>query len=268
MIEIIPAVMPQSFKELEEKVGSIHRYAKNVHLDVMDGTITPSVNWPFSAEGLKEMQKIATGEIGLPFWKEINYEVDLMMQNPEESLAEWVNAGFHRVIIHIETTQKLLSMIKEWKGVVDIGVAVGLETDNETVYKYVDGGADFVQFMGIYQIGYQGNPFDSRIFEKISKMREVYPDLPISADGGVNMDTALKLLEAGADRLVIGSAIFKKGGDDIGKRFAAIQSSAFDPREAIDISDAGSDHNNEAIEALNSFKKLASDYSAEKAKKV
>jgi len=265
MIEIIPAIMPESFKELEEKIGPIHKLVKNVHLDVMDGSVTSSKNWPFTEEGLEEMKKITSGEVGLPYWKEINYEVDIMMQNPEESFAEWVNAGFHRIIVHSDMTEKIISILKEWKGVVEIGVAVGLETENEGIYKYVDAGADFVQFMGIYQIGFQGNPFDARIFEKITKMREVYPNLPISADGGVNMVTARELLEAGADRLVIGSAIFKKSefaGQDLNEL-----SSAFDSKEVVDISGTDSAYSGVA-EALNGFKKLASDFAAEKAKKI
>ncbi|TRZ53603.1 hypothetical protein D4R99_00555 [bacterium] len=263
MVEIIPAIMPQSFKEMEEKVGAVHRRVKTVHLDVMDGTITPSINWPFSKGGLKEMEKITSGEVGLPFWREINYEVDVMMQNPEESFAEWVNAGFHRIIVHAETTQKLLSLIKEWKGIIEIGVAVGIETENEELYKYIDAGADFVQFMGIFQIGFQGSPFDSRVLEKISKMREVYPNLPISVDGGVNMDTVPNLLTAGVNRLVIGSAIFKKDldfGDD--NDFSHMMS--FDTGEDVDVSNETSGYSGDIEETINRFKKLANGYSEEK----
>ncbi len=262
MVEIIPAMMPQSFTEMEEKVGAVRRRVKTVHLDVMDGTITPSVNWPFNKDGLNEMKKITSGEIGLPFWREINYEVDIMMQNPEESFAEWVNAGFHRVIIHVETTQKLLSLIKEWKGIIEVGVAVGIETENEDIYKYIDAGVDFVQFMGIFQIGFQGSPFDSRVLEKISKMREVYPDIPISVDGGVNMDTVPDLLTAGVNRLVIGSAIFKKdlefgkGGD-----FSDMMS--FETGEDVDVSSMTSLYSSNVEAAINSFKKLANGHSEE-----
>ncbi|MFA5830484.1 MAG: HisA/HisF-related TIM barrel protein [Candidatus Paceibacterota bacterium] len=266
MLEIIPAIMPETFKEVEEKIGPLRKLIKSVHIDVMDGSITSSKNWPFTDEGLEEMKKITGGEIGLPYWKDINYEVDLMMQNPEESFAEWVNAGFHRIIIHSDMTQKLFFILKEWAGVVEIGVAVGIETDNEDVYKYVDAGADFIQFMGIYQIGFQGNPFDMRVLEKIKKMREVYPNIPISADGGVNMNTARQLLEAGADRLVIGSAIFKKNEFE-GKDLIQEAASAFDSREVVDISGTDSAYSGVA-EALNGFKKLASDFSAEKAKKI
>jgi len=263
MIEIIPAIMPQSFKEMEEKVGSVHRLIKTVHLDVMDGSITPSVNWPFTEEGPKEMEKIIKGEIGLPFWKDINYEIDVMMQEPEASFEDWVNAGFHRIIIHPETTKRFVHLIKEWSGVVEIGAAVGVDMENEDAYQYIDAGADFVQFMGIYQIGFQGNPFDSRVFEKISKMKKVYPELPVSVDGGVNMSTALKLFISGADRLVIGSAIFKKNEGASG--FQTF--SEFLEGENLDLMNMVSDQHAREEEALNSFKKLASDYSTEKDQK-
>lgn len=63
--------------------------------------------------------------------------------------------------------------------------------------------------MGIATIGRQGEPFDERVIEKIKSIRAKYPDMVISIDGGVSFDTAPELIEAGATRLVAGSAIFE-----------------------------------------------------------
>ena len=62
--------------------------------------------------------------------------------------------------------------------------------------------------MGIDHIGFQHQAFDEKVLSKIKEVKVKYPDLAISIDGGVSLKTAPKLIEAGADRLVIGSAIF------------------------------------------------------------
>jgi ribulose-phosphate 3-epimerase len=247
--------MPKTFSELKEKADLVFRQTKTIHVDVMNGSITHSVSWPFIGDGLAELEKIKTGELALPYWKEIDYEVDIMMENPEESLAEWVNAGFHRIILHFENVKKFSSIINEYKGVVELGVAVGVETPNDEVYKCIDDGMDFLQFMGIYQIGFQGNPFDARVLEKIKTAREVYPNIPISADGSVNLETAPKLVAAGANRLVIGSAIFK--AKDMSSNDTDIAAfGSFDVGNNIDISGMFEKKEKGPAEALKEFKKL------------
>jgi len=69
--------------------------------------------------------------------------------------------------------------------------------------------------MGIAEIGHQGEPFDERVIEKIVDFRERFPGVIISVDGGVDVDTAPELAEAGARRLVSGSGIFEAG--DVGQ---------------------------------------------------
>ena len=69
--------------------------------------------------------------------------------------------------------------------------------------------ADFVQFMGIKKIGYQGQEFDTEVLDKISDLRKNFPDTIISVDGGVNFENAQDIVEAGVNRLVSGSAIYE-----------------------------------------------------------
>ena len=68
---------------------------------------------------------------------------------------------------------------------------------------------DFVQFMGIDNVGFQGQEFDDRVLEKISDLRGEYPNIQISVDGGVGFDNAADLISAGATRLISGSAVFE-----------------------------------------------------------
>jgi ribulose-phosphate 3-epimerase len=96
--------------------------------------------------------------------------------------------------------------------VTEIGIAVGTNTSIEKVFPLVNS-VDFIQCMGIENIGFQGQDFDERVLGQIRKLKAEFPDLIISVDGSVTLETAPKLIEAGATRLVIGSAIFNT--DDI-----------------------------------------------------
>ena len=69
---------------------------------------------------------------------------------------------------------------------------------------------DFVQLMGIKEVGRQGQPFAEETFARVKKLRSVYPELEIAIDGGVNQETIPGLAEAGASRLAPGSAIAKQ----------------------------------------------------------
>ena len=150
-----------------------------------------------------------------------------MVKHPENIIDDWVATGAKRIIIHIESTPDTLSLVRkirqeyQYKNEssygIEIGVALNIDTPNEEVYDILnaleeDGAPiDLVQFMGIENIGYQGEPFDERVFEKIRDLREKFPDTIISIDGGVSLENASELIKAGANRLVSGSAIFESG---------------------------------------------------------
>lgn len=222
MPEVIPALMPKTLKDIEAQVRRIKGLVKTVQLDVMDGLFVPPKSWPYTFGGEREFGRLIAGDIGFPLWKEMDYEADLMVQNPEKVLSRWIDAGVKRVIVHVESTQKLNDIVKQYGSetpskashesmslpVVELGIALDIKTPNEHIYKHVPH-VDFVQFMGISQIGYQGNPFDERVLQKIKDLRSRFKDVTISVDGGVSLETASQLVDAGASRLVSGSAIWK-----------------------------------------------------------
>lgn len=212
-MEIIPAIMPKSFDDITDQAELVHRFVKTIQIDIMDGKLTHPLSWPYFPGQETSFEKVASGEVALPYWKDIDYEADLMVRNPEEDFSDWVNAGFHRIIIHVESTSKFRDIIEEWKGVVEIGAAINIDTENDALFTLIEDGVNFIQFMGIATIGYQGSPFDSRVLEKIASLRKMYPEVIISVDGGVNLETAPLLVKAGANRLVSGSAIFQSGND-------------------------------------------------------
>jgi len=88
-----------------------------------------------------------------------------------------------------------------------LGLSIQLDTDLSVLAPHI-ARIDYVQFMGIATIGRQGALFDSRVVAKIREFKKIYPTVPVQVDGGVSLTTAPELLAAGAERLVVGSALW------------------------------------------------------------
>jgi len=223
MIEIIPAVMPTDTTDLQSKLAQVVGHAPVVQIDVMDGKFVEDVSWPYT-EDEEYFQGILNEDAGLPYWDQFDFEADLMIVRPEEVINDWITAGVRRIVVHQESTDNLEKILTDFRerfpkseqsDVFDceIGIAQNVDTPIESVFPFLDR-VDFVQFMGIEIIGEQGNPFDERVLDKIRALREHSSKTIISVDGGVSLETAPEIIAAGANRLVIGSAIFKS--EDIG----------------------------------------------------
>jgi len=138
----------------------------------------------------------------------LEIEFDLMIREPEKTLGEWLSTSAERFIIHIESTmhiERCVDMIKT------TGKKAGLALNNDTDLRNIESlisKIDFMQCMGIAEIGKQGNSFDERVLDRVKGLREKYPQLEISVDGSVNKDTIERVHATGATRLVSGSAIF------------------------------------------------------------
>jgi len=204
---------------MREKIARVADMVSFVQLDIMDGFFVPAKTWPYVPGGPEEFHTFRAEEDGLPSWEKINFEMDLMVRNPEETIDDWVGVGASRVIVHIESTENFAAIVEQFRkrfakteqfevGAVELGVAINIDTPNEALEPFVDS-LDFVQFMGIAKIGYQGQPFDARVLPKIIAWRHAHPEATISVDGGVSPDSADLLVEAGANRLVSGSHIFE-----------------------------------------------------------
>ena len=89
-----------------------------------------------------------------------------------------------------------------------MGIALNNDTDLSVLDPLMHH-LDYVQCRGIAEIGRQGNSFDERVLDRVATLRGKYPELTISVDGSVNEETIKQLAEAGANRLVSGSAIIK-----------------------------------------------------------
>ena len=219
MVEIIPAIMPRDYEDLDEKVNLFVGVVPMVQLDIMDGKFVPACTWPYPKDA--HFDAIALEEEGMPRWEDIDFEVDLMVSNPEDVVEKWVRAGVNRIIVHVESMkdfEKIRGIVPG--GLIELGLAINTTTPVSSIDQYLPR-VDFVQCMGIARIGFQGESFDERVFEQIKALRSAYPDLPISIDGSVNVDTAKRLVDAGATRLVSGSAILE--ADDFTQAIAELE---------------------------------------------
>ncbi|HWH06976.1 MAG TPA: hypothetical protein VNU47_00380 [Candidatus Paceibacterota bacterium] len=215
---IIPAILPESRDDLEGKLALLEGLVDTVQIDLVDGIFAKPATWPYTNKAERFEQRLMEGE-ALPYLGSFKFEIDLMVSNPEAVTGLWIAAGAQRVVIHAESTRFLDQIINDLEikyghakgfapGLLSLGLSIGNDSDLALIEPYVEK-ADFVQFMGIARIGRQGEPFDARVIEKIRTFRKKYPNVVIQIDGAVSLETAAKLLTAGVDRLVIGSALWK-----------------------------------------------------------
>ncbi len=206
MIEIIPAIMPRNYNDLVETMGIFVGVVPLVQLDIMDGKFVPNRTWPYPRDQF--FDPIVAQEQGMPHWEDLDFEVDLMIGDPETWTTKWVSAGARRIIVHVESMQEFEIIRTAVPSLVELGLAINTTTPISAIEPYLDR-VEFIQCMGIARIGFQGEGFDERVLEHIRAIRALRPEMPISVDGAVNFETAKRLVEAGATRLVSGSAILK-----------------------------------------------------------
>ncbi|MDD5721247.1 MAG: hypothetical protein PHT16_02250 [Candidatus Pacebacteria bacterium] len=221
MAEIIPAILEKDYENLKNKIALARGVAPVVQIDLCDGIFVPTRTWPFSSGGGADLhfQRILNEQEGMPFWEDIDFELDLMVADAVENFDIYTKLGPKRIIFHIEAVGEIESFHHFLEGIdmyirdcIEIGIAINPSTPLEQIYPLISS-VDFVQCMGNDIIGHKGIPLDEQVYEKIKILREKYPDLPIAIDIGVNKTTAPLLIKAGATKLVAGSAIFNV--DDI-----------------------------------------------------
>lgn len=215
MIEVIPAILVEDYEQLRAQLSRVANLVSTVQIDICDGKFTPYASWPMQASDQSSVQGILNEEEGLPYWDSVDFEFDLMVLNAKEQFEFFTRLGARRIIFHLEAEGEI-EKFKEFLEAIDmytrenvsIGVAINTDTDISNLVPIISN-IDFVQCMGIEHIGVQGEPFDERVLDQIKGLRANYPELIISVDGSVNEDTAPRLVKAGANRLVVGSALMR-----------------------------------------------------------
>ncbi len=225
MHEIIPALLETGYDGVAARLASVAGQVRTVQLDVCDGVFVPSVTWPFitaPAEGKSlnlesHFKEMVVESVDMPHWEDFDFELDLMVLDVKRLLPDLLAIGPSRVYFHYEALSDpdadIEELIKLMPTIIEPGIAIGVTTDPALIFPMLDAGLVMaVQCMGIAEIGHQHEPFDERVLEQVRVIRERYPHIQIAVDGGVSLETAPKLIAAGATHLVAGSAIFTAPG--------------------------------------------------------
>lgn len=169
MSEIIPAILAKDARDMEEKISLVPEILSFAHIDVLAQDVWIQNDLPFEAH--------------------------LMVEKPEEIFERWKSRGAKRIIVH--------KYHKSMQGV-ELGLALEMHVPLESVEPYINK-IDFIQLMSIAEIGEQGHHLDERIFDRIREVKNKFPGMPISVDGGIKLSNYKKLEEAQVDRLIVGS---------------------------------------------------------------
>ncbi len=224
MNSIVPAILVNKQSELEDSLTCLDGLVSSVQIDVIDGVFAPATTWPYTSG--------SNNNVDVSFIKKHGFdvEVDLMVVSPEDTAFWIIDAGVSRVVIHAKKAQDLHSVVGSVFNSftpndteISFGVAIHIDDDLSLIENIIDE-IDYVQFMGIDKIGKQGETFDEHVLNKIDIFRKQYPNKFVQIDGGVSLSNAPALLEAGVNRLVVGSAIWKSKSISMQiKKFESIQ---------------------------------------------
>lgn len=202
MVKIAPSILSADFARLGEEIKDVERGgADYIHVDVMDGHFVPNITiGPLIVEAIRPVTK-------LPL------DVHLMIENPDQYIEAFAKAGADYITVHVEACRHLHRTIQLIKSTgVKAGVVLNPATPVESL-KHIIEDVDMVLLMSVNP-GFGGQKFISSVLPKIRQVKELAdslnPDLEIEVDGGVNEETAKLVIEAGANVLVAGSAIFNK----------------------------------------------------------
>ncbi|MDE3034941.1 MAG: ribulose-phosphate 3-epimerase [Nitrospirota bacterium] len=226
---IAPSILSADFARLADEVARVEAAGADwLHVDVMDGHFVPNLTvGPPIVEALRKVAK-------LPL------DVHLMMTNPDAFIPEFAEAGATYLTVHVETCPHLhrtVQSIKE-RGVkagVTLNPATSLETVEEILVE-----ADLLLIMSVNP-GFGGQQFIPSVLDKIARARQRIDQAGSGAllevDGGVKVENAGRIIAAGADVLVSGSAIFCSA--DYGAVIGALRQAAHHTAPASGVSPAG-----------------------------
>ncbi|XWO13568.1 Ribulose-phosphate 3-epimerase [Candidatus Hepatincola sp. Pdp] len=198
-VKIAPSMLSADFTKLADEIKNLETAGANyIHFDVMDGHFVP--NLTFGAMVVKQLRPLTK----LPF------DVHLMVNNPQDYVTDFKAAGANILTFQYESYShhdRLISLIKE-QGM-QVGIALNPST-SEDCLQYIIHKIDIITVMSVNP-GFGGQIFLPEQLQKIKNIKQKYSNnnFLIEVDGGVSEKNAKNIIEAGADILVAGTAIFK-----------------------------------------------------------
>ncbi len=209
---IIPAIIPQSLAHLFSAIEKLGGVAGEIQIDIVDGVFVRDTSWPYlTLTDGNENKETSVALFAESMPRNLSYELDLMIAEPLRMLPIWLAKYPAQIVLHMESFATDEDIMRAIEMIREAGSKVVLASSNDTplerLHSFVSQ-IDGIQCMGIAEIGRQGSEFDMRVLSRIQTLRQAYPALLISVDGSVNAQTIMSLKVAGANRFVIGSAIF------------------------------------------------------------
>ncbi len=200
MKTLSPSLLSADFSKLAEELSTVENAgAKYIHLDIMDGHFVPNIT--FGAPVLRSIRKVTN----------LVFDVHLMIENPENYIADFASAGADILNVHFEACTDLGRIIDKIHSLgCKAGVTVKPDTPVEAVASVLDK-VDMVLVMTVYP-GFSGQKFIPEALNKIPALvkarKERKLNFDIQIDGGVSLNNLRQVLDAGADSIVAGSAVF------------------------------------------------------------